>query len=212
MPEEETTSPHMLNPFKIIKMINGDDVICKIAEEYTDAFVIEYPMSVVKQQTFDNEHSVVEHTGLQRWMNYTHDATIVIMKEKILSLANLAPDVKMYYKHLRKRIEFEDKQSPTSEEDAMEKMQGNIDRLMKIMGNEGDAKELVDEGDGSNAIPYTPMDKSKLHQCILSLSEILLLSLSQKLDFVKSKWDYFFILTNDLNQYIIIDVLTVKGI
>ena len=60
-------------------MINGDDVICKIAEEYTDAFVIEYPMSVVKQQTYDNEHSVVEHTGLQRWMNYTHDATIVIM-------------------------------------------------------------------------------------------------------------------------------------
>ena len=163
MPEEETTSPHMLNPFKIIKMINGDDVICKIAEEYTDAFVIEYPMSVVKQQTFDNEHSVVEHTGLQRWMNYTHDATIVIMKEKILSSANLAPDVKMYYKHLRKRIEFEDKHSPTSEEDAMEKMQGNIDRLMKIMGNEGEAKELIDEGDGSNAIPYTPMDKSKLH-------------------------------------------------
>ena len=85
------------------------------------------------------------------------------MKEKILSLANLAPDVMMYYKHLRKRIEFEDKLSPTSEEDAMEKMQGNIDRLMKIMGNESEAKELGDEGDESNAVPYTPMDKSKLH-------------------------------------------------
>ncbi|SVD25798.1 uncharacterized protein METZ01_LOCUS378652, partial [marine metagenome] len=24
-------------------------------------------MSIVKQQTYDNEHSVVEHTGLQRW-------------------------------------------------------------------------------------------------------------------------------------------------
>ena len=160
MTEEEITSPHMANPFKIIKMINGDDVICKIAEEYTDAFVIEYPMSIVKQQTFDNEHSVVEHTGLQRWMNYTHDATIVIMKEKILSLANLAPDVTMYYKHLRKRIEFEDKLSPTSEDDAMEKMQGNINRLMKIMGTEEETKEL---GDDSNAIPFTPMDKSKLH-------------------------------------------------
>ena len=50
-----------------------------------------------------------------------------------------------------------------SEEDAMEKMQGNIDRLMKIMGNEGEAKELMDEGDTSNAIPYIPKDKSKLH-------------------------------------------------
>ena len=153
----------MANPFKIIKMINGDDVICKIAEEYTDAFVIEYPMSIVKQQSFDNEHAIVEHTGLQRWMNYTHDATIVIMKEKILSLANLAPDVMMYYKHLRKRIEFEDKLSPTSEDDAMEKMQGNIDRLMKIMGNENKEVEDEDEGDESNAVPFTPMDKSKLH-------------------------------------------------
>lgn len=160
---EEITSPHMANPFKIIKMINGDDVICKIAEEYTDAFVIEYPMSIVKQQSFDNEHAIVEHTGLQRWMNYTHDATIVIMKEKILSLANLAPDVMMYYKHLRKRIEFEDKLSPTSEDDAMEKMQGNIDRLMKIMGNENKEVEDEDEGDESNAVPFTPMDKSKLH-------------------------------------------------
>ena len=153
----------MANPFKIIKMINGDDVICKIAEEYTDAFVIEYPMSIVKQQSFDNEHAIVEHTGLQRWMNYTHDATIVIMKEKILSLANLAPDVMMYYKHLRKRIEFEDKLSPSSEDDAMEKMQGNIDRLMKIMGNENKEVEDEDEGDESNAVPFTPMDKSKLH-------------------------------------------------
>jgi len=160
---EEITSPHMANPFKIIKMINGDDVICKIAEEYTDAFVIEYPMSIVKQQSFDNEHAIVEHTGLQRWMNYTHDATIVIMKEKILSLANLAPDVMMYYKHLRKRIEFEDKLSPSSEDDAMEKMQGNIDRLMKIMGNENKEVEDEDEGDESNAVPFTPMDKSKLH-------------------------------------------------
>jgi len=160
---EEITSPHMANPFKIIKMINGDDVICKIAEEYTDAFVIEYPMSIVKQQSFDNEHAIVEHTGLQRWMNYTHDATIVIMKEKILSLANLAPDVMMYYKHLRKRIEFEDKLSPSSEDDAMEKMQGNIDRLMKIMGNENKEVEDEDEGDESNAVPFTPIDKSKLH-------------------------------------------------
>ena len=41
------TSP---NPFKIIKMINGDDIICKITEEYKDALVVEYPMSVVKNQ------------------------------------------------------------------------------------------------------------------------------------------------------------------
>jgi hypothetical protein len=34
---------------------------------------------------------------------------------------------------------------------------------MKIMGNEHEAKELTDEGDQSDAVPYTPIDKSKLH-------------------------------------------------
>ena len=50
------------NPFKILKMINGDDVICKIAEEYSDALVIEYPMSIVKNQVMESEYQIVEHT------------------------------------------------------------------------------------------------------------------------------------------------------
>ena len=90
MRETAHTSP---NPFKIIKMVNGDDVICKVAEEYKDALVIEYPMSIVKNQVMENEDSIVEHTGLQRWMNYTHDTTFVIPKERIITLGNMAPDV-----------------------------------------------------------------------------------------------------------------------
>ena len=153
-----TTTPNMINPFKIIKMINGEDVICKITEEYSDAFVIEYPMSIVKQKTLDNEHSVVEHTGLQRWINYTHDATVVLHKDRILSVANLAPDVTVYYKHLRKRIKFEDELGPDNETDAMEQMQHNVDRLLKIMG----ADNTEDGLDGLEA-EVTPIDKSKLH-------------------------------------------------
>ena len=152
------TSPNMTNPFKIIKMINGEDVICKITEEYSDAFVIEYPMSIIKQQTLDNEHSVVEHTGLQRWINYTHDATVVLHKDRILSVANLAPDVTVYYKHLRKRIKFEDELGPDNETDAMEQMQHNVDRLLKIMG----ADNTEDGLEGLEA-EVTPIDKSKLH-------------------------------------------------
>ena len=151
MKETANTSEY---PFKIIKMINGDDVICKITEEYTDAFVVEYPMSVVKNQVVENETSVVEHTGLQRWMNYTQDTAFVIPKERILSLGNLAPDVTVYYKHIRKRLEMEDQLNPTSEDEAVEKMQANIERLMHIMG---DGPDLPD-----NVIPFDG-DKTKLH-------------------------------------------------
>ena len=142
------------NPFKILKMVNGDDDICKIAEEYKDALVIEYPMSIVKNQVMENEDHIVEHTGLQRWMNYTHDTSFIIPKERILSLGNLAPDVTIYYKHIRKRLEKEDQSSPNSEDEAVEKMQANVERLMHIMGEDPDLPD--------NVFPFAG-DKTKLH-------------------------------------------------
>ena len=150
------TSEHSPNPFKIMKMVNGDDVICKIMEEYSDALVVEYPMSIVKNQVVENEHNVVEHTGLQRWMNYTHDTTFVIPKERIITLGNMAPDVTLYYKHVCKRLEFESNQEPSNEDEAMEKMKENVDKLVQLMGD-----DVVDET--SNVVPFVPMDKSKLH-------------------------------------------------
>ena len=149
------TSHTSSNPFKIIKMVNGDDVICKVAEEYKDALVIEYPMSIVKIQIMENEEQIVEHTGLQRWMNYTHDTTFVIPKERIICLGNMAPEVTLYYKHVCKRLEFETNQEPTNEDEAMEKMKENVDKLVQMMGD--------DEHDESNGVPFVPMDKSKLH-------------------------------------------------
>ena len=149
------TSHTSSNPFKIIKMINGDDIICKITEEYKDALVVEYPMSIVKNQVMENEEQIVEHTGLQRWMNYTHDTTFVIPKERIICLGNMAPDVTLYYKHVCKRLEFENKQEPSNESEAIDKMKDNIDRLVHIMNE--------DEQSESNMDSFTPRDKSKLH-------------------------------------------------
>ena len=154
MSEIKSTAHQSNNPFKILKMINGEDVICKIAEEYSDVLVVEYPMAVVKNQVMENENNIVEHTGLQRWMNYTHDTTFVIPKERIICLGNMAPEVTLYYKHVCKRLEFETNQEPTNEDEAMEKMKENVDRLVQLMGD-GDEE--------SNVVPFVPMDKSKLH-------------------------------------------------
>ena len=150
------TTDQAPNPFKIMKMINGEDIICKIMEEYSDALVVEYPMSIVKNQVVESEDQIVEHTGLQRWMNYTHDTTFVIPKERIICLGNMAPDVTMYYKHVCKKLEFETNQEPSNEDEAMEKMKENVDKLVQLMGD-----DVVDET--SNVVPFVPMDKSKLH-------------------------------------------------
>ena len=153
----ESTAYSTKYPFKVLKLMNGEDVLCKVLEEYKDALVIEYPMSVVKNQVMENEHSIVEHTGLQRWMNFTHDKSFLILKEKILSLGDLAPEVTLYYKHICKRISFEESHEPTTEEEAQIKMQSNMEEMAKVVA----AHEGLEESD----LPDTmfPPDKSKLH-------------------------------------------------
>ena len=151
----EQTAYNTGNPYKVIKMVNGEDVLCKILEEYKDALVVEYPMSVVKNQIVEAENHIVEHTGLQRWMNFTHDKSFLILKEKILSLGDLAPEVTLYYKHICKRISVEESREPTDEEEAMMKMQDNMETLVEALG----------DADGDSNLPSSvfPLDKSKLH-------------------------------------------------
>ena len=145
------------NPFIVIKMVNGEDVLCKILEEYKDALVVEYPMSVVKNQIVEQENHIVEHTGLQRWMNFTHDKSFLILKEKILSLGDLAPEVTLYYKHICKRITIEESKEPTSEDEAMMRLQDNMESLLEHLN--GDPEILEELKDAS----VFPLDKSKLH-------------------------------------------------
>ena len=145
-------------PFKVMKMISGEDVICKITEEYTDAVIVEHPMSVVKQQVVEHEeHHIIEHTGLQRWMNFTRDHHFVISKEKILTFGNLAPEVKLYYKHILKRLEYEESQEPESEDEAMVQMKDNIDKLMGLIG------DPIEDGAPELPTNVFSIDKSKLH-------------------------------------------------
>ena len=153
----ESTAYTSKNPFKVLKMMNGDDVLCKVLEEYKDALVIEYPMSVVKNQIMESPDHIVEHTGLQRWMNFTHDKSFLILKEKILSLGDLAPEVTLFYKHICKRISFEESREPTTEEEAQIKMQSNMEEMVKAVA----AHEGLEESD--LPVNVFPLDKSKLH-------------------------------------------------
>ena len=154
----ESTAWKSGNPFKVIKMMNGEDVLCKVLEEYKDALVVEYPMSVVKNQIVEQDNHIVEHTGLQRWMNFTHDKSFLILKEKILSLGDLAPEVTLYYKHICKRITIEESHEPTDEDEAMMKLRDNVETLGNAL-----AGDKVSEEDLELPSSVFPLDKSKLH-------------------------------------------------
>ena len=153
----EATAWKSSNPFKILKLSNGEDVLCKVLEEYKDALVVEYPMSVVKNQIVERDNHIVEHTGLQRWMNFTHDKSFLILKEKIMTLGDLAPEVTLYYKHICKRITIEESKEPTSEYEAMMRLQDNMESLLEHLNGDPDVLEELKDSS------VFPLDKSKLH-------------------------------------------------
>ena len=136
------------SPYKVIKMVNGDDVLCKILQEYSDALVVECPMSVTKQQTYDRPDHIVEHTGLQRWVNFTNDIKFVINKEKILGWGNLAPEVIIYYRMISNKAKEEsgiEVDNNETDDELLDKVRHNIDRLAAIMEeNTPSEDELMD--------------------------------------------------------------------
>ena len=122
-------------PYKIIKLINGDDIFCKILQEYTDAIVVECPMSINRHQVMDTPEHIVEHTGLQRWINFTHDTSFVIDKQKIIAFGNLAPEVVVYYKMITSKVKAEEDGTTGNEDhdELVKQMQENVSKLEKIM-------------------------------------------------------------------------------
>ncbi len=122
-------------PYKIIKLISGEDIFCKILQEYTDAIVVECPMSINRHQVMDTTDNVVEHTGLQRWMNFTHDTSFVIDKQKIIGFGNLAPEVIVYYKMVSRKVKAEeDGTTGDNEHDALvTQMRENVSKLEAIL-------------------------------------------------------------------------------
>ena len=144
------------NPFKVIKMDNGEDVVCKIVQEYKDAFVIERPMAINETTQFNEDvGEIVNQTGLSRWMNFTNDTQFIVDKKKILSMANLAPEVTYYYKNICEKLTVAEKHQIKTEEEVAQKMK-------EIKTKTGDMTIELGEQD-SNVLPFSLPDKSKLH-------------------------------------------------
>ena len=68
-------------------------------------------------------------------MNFTHDTSFVIDKQKIIGFGNLAPEVVVYYKMVSKKVLAEEDDGTGDEEhDALvQQMRENVSKLEKIM-------------------------------------------------------------------------------
>ena len=137
--------------YKVLKLVDGNDILCKLLSEYDDAIVVECPLQVTKQIVSEKREHTIEHTGLQRWMSFTNDINFVIEKHKILSSADLSPEVTLYYKMIAKKskeesIEEQSADGDKTEEELLDRLRGNIERLTNLMEGDGeyDEEEILD--------------------------------------------------------------------
>ena len=161
--------------YKVLKLVDGADVICKVVEEFADALTVERPFAVKTTQHFDQEHQqMVDHTGFGRWMNFTNDREFVIFKKRILSMGNLAPEVRFYYKHLVSKLMIEEQNHVQTEEEALAKMKHLQEAVAELATDETNLAELQDalgkitEDDDrfdndTNVLYFRPSNKDKLH-------------------------------------------------
>ena len=144
------------DPYKIIKMNSGDDVICKIVMEYDDVFVFERPMALVKNSFVNDDGEPVEHTQLSKWITYTNDIHIFVPKNKVQAIATLAPELTYFYKKSLVKMAREEAHQPKTEEEVHNRIKMMEETFAELSKRDGEAS-------AGNVLPFEIPDKDKLH-------------------------------------------------
>ena len=97
-----------MNQIKIIKLINGDDIVCSLAKEQlpekTPLLRLEKPLQIkyVSQLT---ARGLKDYIALIKWAAYTNDQVISIPKDKIVTITNATDEMTKSYIEVSKKYE-----------------------------------------------------------------------------------------------------------
>ena len=95
--------------FKLVKLINGEDLICTVEEvENTDHVQLMYPL---KMQVIPrvSENGIEESLNLSHWIHpYTETHSFKISSSNIMLIADISPGLSKYYEYILKKIDYDD--------------------------------------------------------------------------------------------------------
>jgi hypothetical protein len=97
-----------MDQIKIIKLINGDDIVCSLAKEQlpdkTPLLRIDKPLQIkyVSQLT---ARGLKDYIALIKWAAYTNDKIITIPKDKIVTITNATEEMTKSYMEVSKKYE-----------------------------------------------------------------------------------------------------------
>jgi len=96
------------NPIKIIKLINGDDIVCTLpAEQLGDKsplLRLSKPLQVKYIPQFTAQ-GLKDYVALIKWSPYTKDFVLTIPKDKIMTIVNANNDMSKSYNYMMTNYE-----------------------------------------------------------------------------------------------------------
>ena len=91
-------------PYKIVKLTNGDDLICEVDDHDAIEYKINFPLKM-EVSSMTTKEGVVDSLNLSRWIGpYTEQSFFSIRREHVLVIANASEGLGRYYEHMRRQI------------------------------------------------------------------------------------------------------------
>ena len=91
-------------PYKIVKLTNGDDLICEVDDHDDIEYKINFPLKM-EVSSMTTKEGVVDSLNLSRWIGpYTEQSFFSIRREHVLVIANASEGLGRYYEHVRRQI------------------------------------------------------------------------------------------------------------
>jgi len=97
-----------MDKIKIIKLVNGDDIVCALAKEQlpekTSLVRLDRPLQIkyISQLT---ARGLKDFIALIKWAAYTNDKIITIPKDKIVSVTDATDEMAKSYANISKKYD-----------------------------------------------------------------------------------------------------------
>ena len=92
-------------PYKIVKLTNGEDIICIVKSELGEECEVSYPllMQTLPRRT---PGGFVESLSLSRWLQpFTEESLFKIKNDKIILMTDASPGLCKYYEYVLSKID-----------------------------------------------------------------------------------------------------------
>ena len=95
-----------MNKYSVLKLSNGEDIICRIVDSSKEKVKIEDPLLLDVQQITDKDGRIKESLGLIRWIKpFTEEEEYFIEKNSIVITVPASIGLSKYYEHVLKRLD-----------------------------------------------------------------------------------------------------------